>query len=300
MFKSLTVMNDVGDSLILGLGDPYSTGLLITNIDGLGPVKGNINTESISSRDGVYVNSARMDARNIVVDMVLHQVNGKSIEDIRQMSYKLFPVKKLVRLIFETDNLIVYTEGYVESNQPNIFTKQENTRISIICPDPFFKGLQENVTAFNGIAGNFEFPFEATGISVTMGIITNYTQSNIVYKGDDTIGFLMKINLLGPVQNLSIHNTVTRKYMKIDTEKIKMITGSYPMQGDDITISTIKGEKYIKLLRDGEYYNILNCLTLDSDWLELEKGDNLIAFIADTGVENVQFRVINEVMYEGI
>ena len=69
---------------------------------------------------------------------------------------------------------------------------------------------------------------------------------------------------------------------------------------DDIIISTLKGDKSIILIRDGVLYNILNCLDRDIDWFSLQKGDNIFAFAADEGITNLQFRIENKVIYEGV
>ena len=63
---------------------------------------------------------------------------GESIEDLRQKSYKYFPLKKSVELTIETDNRYVKTTGYVESNEPNIFSSQEGSLIFFIWSFSYF------------------------------------------------------------------------------------------------------------------------------------------------------------------
>ena len=87
---------------------------------------------------------------------------------------------------------------------------------------------------------------------------------------------------------------------RINTEKISSLTGKGIVASDDIVINTAKGEKSITLIREGVSYNILNCLDKNTDWFTLAKGDNIFAFTADSGVTNLQFRVENKVIYEGV
>lgn len=54
------------------------------------------------------------------------------------------------------------------------------------------------------------------------------------------------------------------------------------------------------LIREGIGYNILNCLSRDSDWFQLAKGDNIFAYTADSGAENLQFTIQNQTAYEGV
>lgn len=307
MIYSIVVTNYLGDRIKLELGKPDVSGFLIKSITGLGPAKANVNTTEVSTNDGSLFNSARLSQRNIVLDMVfINTVYGESIEDLRQKSYKYFPLKKSVELTVETDNRYVKTTGYVESNEPNIFSSQEGTQISIICPDPYFYSAGEdgnNVTNFYSIDPMFEFPFSNESLDeplLVFGEIQIKTEGVITYHGDSEIGVMIYIHAIGPATNINIYNTETREVMRINTEKISSLTGKGIVASDDIVINTAKGEKSITLIREGVSYNILNCLDKNTDWFTLAKGDNIFAFTADSGVTNLQFRVENKVIYEGV
>lgn len=307
MIYSIVVTNYLGDRIKLELGKPDVSGFLIKSITGLGPAKANVNTTEVSTNDGSLFNSARLSQRNIVLDMVfINTVYGESIEDLRQKSYKYFPLKKSVELTIETDNRYVKTTGYVESNEPNIFSSQEGTQISIICPDPYFYSAGEdgnNVTNFYSIDPMFEFPFSNESLDeplLVFGEIQIKTEGVITYHGDSEIGVMIYIHAIGPATNINIYNTETREVMRINTEKISSLTGKGIVASDDIVINTAKGEKSITLIREGVSYNILNCLDKNTDWFTLAKGDNIFAFTADSGITNLQFRVENKVIYEGV
>lgn len=307
MIYSIVVTNYLGDRIKLELGKPDVSGFLIKSITGLGPAKANVNTTEVSTNDGSLFNSARLSQRNIVLDMVfINTVYGESIEDLRQKSYKYFPLKKSVELTIETDNRYVKTTGYVESNEPNIFSSQEGTQISIICPDPYFYSAGEdgnNVTNFYSIDPMFEFPFSNESLDeplLVFGEIQIKTEGVITYHGDSEIGVMIYIHAIGPATNINIYNTETREVMRINTEKISSLTGKGIVASDDIVINTAKGEKSITLIREGVSYNILNCLDKNTDWFTLAKGDNIFAFTADSGITNLQLRVENKVIYEGV
>lgn len=307
MIYSIVVTNYLGDRIKLELGKPDISGFLIKSITGLGPAKANVNTTEVSTNDGALFNSARLSQRNIVLDMVfINTVYGESIEDLRQKSYKYFPLKKSVELTIETDNRYVKTTGYVESNEPNIFSSQEGTQISIICPDPYFYSAGEdgnNVTDFYSIDPMFEFPFSNESLTeplLVFGEIQIKTEGVITYYGDAEIGVTIYIHAIGPASNINIYNTETREVMKIDTVKLQKLTGKGIVASDDIVINTSKGDKSITLIREGVSYNILNCLDKNTDWFTLAKGDNIFAFTADSGVTNLQFRIENKVIYEGV
>lgn len=305
MIKSFTVTNYLGDSIKLELRRPEKSGFLIKSVSGLGPSKANINTTEVSTNDGSTFNSARLNQRNIVFEFIfVETINGESIEDVRQKSYKYFPLKKNVDLLIETDNRIVKTTGYVESNEPNIFSSQEGTQISIICPDPYFYSADgNNITFFYGVEPVFEFPFSNESLTdplITFGNIHLKTENVITYKGDAEIGVTIHIHAIGEAENITIYNTGTREIMRIDTTKLESLTGSGIVAGDDIIIKTQKGEKSITLIREGKFFNILNCLDKRTDWFTLAKGDNIFAFTAESGITNLRFWIENKVIYEGV
>lgn len=304
MIKSITITNYLGEDLTLELGAPDKSGMYIKKIDGLGPPSANINAKELATSDGGVFNSARANTRNIVLELGF--MFNPSVEDMRQLTYKYFPIKQKLRFRIDTDNRIAEIYGYVESNEPNIFSNVETTQISIICPDPYFYSAGRdgtNATVFSGVEPAFEFPFSNESLTaklIEIGTIEYSTEKNIYYNGDSEVGVVITIHAIGNAGDITIYNTGTRETMKISAEKIKTITGNGIKNGDDIIISTVKGDKYITLLRDGEYTNILNALDKDSDWFQLAKGDNIFAYSATSGSVNLRFKVENRIIYEGV
>lgn len=303
MIRAVTFTNYLGDSIRLDLARPEESGFIIKSVTGLGPGKANINTTEIATNDGSLFNSSRMPSRNIVISLAYMWKD--SIEDVRQLSYKYFPIKKKLTMLIETDNRQAEIEGYVESNDPAIFSKDEGSDISIVCPNPFFYSAGKdgiNTTIFYGVEALFEFPFSNESLQdplLEMGEIKNETEQVVVYNGDAEIGVTITIHAIGEASNITIYNTGTREVMRIDTDKLEKFTGSGIIAGDEIIICTVKGNKSITLLRNGKTTNILNCLDKNADWFQLAKGDNIFAYTAEYGSTNLQFKIENRIVYEG-
>jgi Phage tail protein len=293
MIKSVKVTNHLGESITLELRFPEKSGFLIRAIDGLGPSKANINTTEISTSDGSMFNSSRVNSRNIVLQLTF--LDKPTIEDTRLLSYKYFPIKKRITMEFETDNRIAYVAGYVESNTPNIFSVQEGTSISIICPDSYFYELDREVTSFSDTMPIFEFPFSnehLTSNLLTMSETVRHGERTINYYGDAAVGVFMFLHAIGIVGNIEIINMST-------SESIKLNTMMEP--SDDIIISTVKGNKFILLQRDAVITNILHVRSQDSKWFQLETGENLFVYTVGIGdADDLEFRIENQIAYEGI
>ncbi len=302
MIKSLTVTNHNGQSLTLDLFHPEESGLIVQNVDGLGPPQANINSNEVATMDGGIFTSARAQERNIVITLAM--MWDPLIEDARLKTYRYFPIKKPVELRIVTDRRNAVCTGYVESNEPDIFSSQETTQISIVCPDPFFYEVGSEETAFSGTHPNFEFPFWNDSLTenlIEFGIILEDNRAILKYIGDADAGVFIVIHAMtGAAENITIWNVETREKMQIDTTQIMRLTGIQFGQGDDIEISTKIGEKYVRLLHDGVYYNVISSVNKDADWFQLTTGDNIFTFVCDSGADNLMVTFKYRNAYGGI
>lgn len=252
MIKSVIITNHNRQSIQLDLFHPEDSGLIIDNIEGMGPPKATINANEVATIDGGIFTSARMQQRNIV--FTLSMMFDPLIEDSRLRTYKYFPIKKPITMEFITDYRHAIATGYVESNQPTIFTDHESTQISVVCPDPYFYEMENTIYVFAGVDPMFEFPFMNDSLTENLlefGNIREDNRATLNYKGDVDTGVFITCHVMNStVENLTIWNVDTREHMRIDTTKIKRLTDIQFSQGDDIIINTKTGEKSIQLLHN--------------------------------------------------
>ena len=314
MVTALKVTNYLGETLSIDPFDPESSGFLITDIKGITPNKADINFTSITTNDGGLYNSARIGTRNITMKLVYFP--HPTIEQTRLLSYKYFPVKRPITLEFKTENRQAQIQGYVESNDINIFTKTEYSSISVVCPDPYFYSTGpdgEIDVVFAGTAPKmrFSFPSKSEGGTIVdgrgnttkallMGDIQTFREQVLTYNGDSEIGAEIIFRALGAVGNVTIYNRITNESMMVNADKIAELTGSGIIAGDVITIYTYRGNKQVLLLRNGITTNIINCLDKNTVWLQIRKGDNVFAFSATSGAIDLQVEIKTKTIYEGL
>lgn len=182
MIKSITAINYLGEGLELELTAPEKSGLYVQSVTGIGGNKATINTTDLASDDGGIFSSARAETRNIVLTLGMFDWKKNypnwSIEDARHLTYKIFPKKKGVTLVFKTDNRTTYIDGYVESNEPDIFTERETTQISIICPDPNFYSTSSDSSYMGAVQKLFKFPFENNTIDDEVVFVPGIPKEN--------------------------------------------------------------------------------------------------------------------------
>ena len=301
MIESLTVTNYVGDSWELELTKPEQYGIAITDITGIDAVTADIYDQELASSDGSIYNSSRATKRNIVISARLLPV--KTVEQVRHLLYRMFPVKHPTTLRFKTDDRICEIDGYVESNAHNIFRENVTVQISIVCPYPYFRSTTKATSKFSHIESMFEFPWSNESTSeklLEMSRISTVKEITIPYEGDEDTGVIIRIDATGDAGSVTINDVLKRESMTIDNDKLRTKTGKGISQGDSIIISTVKHDKYVRLLRDGEYTNILNCLDRSSDWITLSAGDNVFSYEVDSGEENLQFQIESDILYTGV
>lgn len=310
MIKRISVTNPKGEVLDMELGNPEKSGFAIVNVEGLGPPQADINGQELATEDGMLYSSARAQTRNINMQLLMWPRDSRSkygrlsVEECRHMSYRYFPLKKRVKITVETDTRTSFCEGYVESNEPEIFSNQENTTISIVCPDPYFYVDGDSQTIFSGIRPAFEFPFSNESLTeslIEFGQIWIDRHAVLDYHGSVDTGVLITIHSLsGKAEGIKLYNVDTQEQMLIDTAKIEKISGAAFDAADDIVISTVKKDRYCKLLRKGVYTNIIGALSMDSDWFQISSGQNGFAFTADAGADNLSVTFGYKDAYVGI
>ena len=314
MIKSVTVTNHRGESLLCELADPSKEGFAITSITGIGPLKADVNITDISSIDGGLFNSSRIGTRNIVITLVYYYDSDYDIENLRHKSYRYFQPKKPCKLCISTDEREAFIDGIVESNEVNIFNKQEGSQISILCAQPFFYTADKEYNQYNDFAiPSFSFPFTKDVSNTTdkllMGTILEYKLTEVVYSGDVDTGLLFSIDFNSNISNnstIEIVNGDTGVENTISISKIitlvKAILPSFDSisVGDSLMFSTVKGEKFVTFLHDNVEYNVLGCMKSNGDWIYLIPGVNRIRIDTSDVSAKIDVTSENRIYFNGV
>jgi hypothetical protein len=301
MITAIKTTNHLNESLTLELLRPEQSGFIVLHIDGLGPPKAEISLTERAGIDGSLYNFGRATSRNIVLGLRFYP--GQDIEALRQKSYKYFPLKRPITFEVQAANRTAHATAYVEANEPDIFSKEEGCVITLVFPDSYLYDIVESLTSFSSITAMFEFPWSNESTDDPLLVISELDLESmkvVIYEGDVSVGMLIHIHATGSASGVTLTDIVTLEALEIDSDKLISTTGDDILEGDDIWISTVKGNKYAILIRGSTTYNILNCLGIAPPWFQLEKGDNVYAYTADEGLTNLQFEIFNDIAYEGI
>lgn len=283
MFK-LTLRNRLGNEICLTNTLNYS----ITGVEGLNPPSATINTSELALFDGTTYNSSKVNMRSINISF---SINVEA-ERNRIALYKVIKPKQQITLLYENGERNVFIDGYVESFEIDYFAIQQTATVSILCPEPFFKDAEEVINEISLIIANFHFPFSITAEGpIPFSYYEQILEINVTNDGDVASGMTIEIRFTGAVKNPTIYNRETREEFGLN----------YTFQsGDFLTIETSRGEKAVTLTRGTEDINLFNYLTKESTWLQLETGDNVFTYEADSGEDFMEVRFIYRPFYEGV
>lgn len=243
--------------------EAWVNAIQVRNITGLEPVSAAVNTTPYGSVDGESYAGSSVGKRNIVLTLGLNpNWANQTMSSLRHMLYKYFMPKQKVRLRFFSDTQdpceII---GYVESCDPNIFSKDPEMLVSIICPLPDFVGI--------------------SSITVEGVVNTNGVPVAIDYAGSVPVGFYL--NIVNSPGTPDFNGQFWAR--NVASELIQLGFSGWVHGDRDIRLSTVSGEKYIHNYVFSQQRNdsILGTITQGSKWPVLEPGTNDFSVISIAG-----------------
>lgn len=265
LLNALNVTNSQGLVLSLPLEDD-SGGFSVQKIEGLDPVKANLVSTSFANMDGEQYQSSRRTPRNIKITLGLEpDYSTQAVKDLRDQLYNFFMPKTVVDLNFHLfdkfaisvflQDLDLNIQGRIESFDSDLFVKEPTVDISIMCYAPDFVDLEPVI--FDGMT------------------VADLTETVLSYGGNIETGFLFTIS---PDRDLSEFTIFHRP----PDQTLRTVDISYPLlAGDVLQISSVRGSKSVLLTRAGVVSSLLYAQSPQSDWLELQPGDNNLRVYAE-------------------
>lgn len=255
MFNKLEVRNSAGTLLSVILDD-ITDGYILKDISGLDPVKATIISSTFANLDGVQYQTARREARNIIVKLGLEPDYATgSVRALRTNLYTWFMPKAPVYLtLYDDDGLIVSIDGHVEYCVSPPFAKEPEASISIICENPDFVELTEETGSGSTVSTTTEFAIEyggsvETGIEFDLHLNRSLSGFTIYHRPADNI--VRSFDFIASMLNL-----------------------------DTVSVNTNRGSKGVTLTRSSVQSSMLYGRQRGSAWFLLQPGTNYFRFYA--------------------
>lgn len=264
---TLTAEKPTGSRLTL---TGYKSAYVVT-YSGLGPVGADVVTSSMGMVDGEKFNSARVGKRNILLTV---SIRG-NVESNRLRLYEFFAPKQAVKLYYRNGARDVYTEGIVETCEPDQFSQVQRVVISIICPQPYLIGAEEIVKDISGITSLLAFPFSIAAAGIPFSELIGDEYAILHNEGNVNTGFIITVFAREDVTGPVIYNVLTNEAFRVTGVLTK---------GHTLTIDTRQGNKRLTITDpSGNVETVLYRKKAGSVWLQLVPGENYIAYAAESG-----------------
>lgn len=287
MFYTFTIENKDKNKLEFnGTNAAYN----ITNAQGLYPAKTTINTNTAALIDGATFNSAKVNTRSINLAFTIEE----PVEVNRLYIYKVLRAKEPIKIYYKSNNLDVFTEGYIESITIGHFDKKQKATVSILCPFPYWKNAQEMVNELSTIISMFHFPFynQVDHTDIVFGTIDDTAKAIVVNNGGIQTGLTFELYAKAAVSNPKIYDYITQEYIGVNFDF---------EAADLVVINTMPGEKSVKLVRNAVESNIFNALMPGSTWLQLAAGGSVYVYEVGSGLaQNLEVTIKHYDLYEGV
>lgn len=257
MLETVEFRNVAGALLTLPLEDVVS-GYLLDDVQGLDPVKAVLVSSSSANIDGSQYQSARREDRNLkfIIGLEPNFSVGETVRMLRTALYGFLMPKSEVTMKFTLiDGLEVEIKGRVETFETAIFSKDPAVEIVVLCFDPDF--------------------IDPIPVTLSGNTVSDMTETLIAYPGTVETGIELTININRTVSEITVY------HRPADGTTRTLNFAESLVAGDILKISTVVGNKYATLTRLGVTSSILNGVSPQSNWVELQNGNNYIRVYAE-------------------
>lgn len=287
--ETVTFTNSRGVSVKIA-----DTSYFLQEINGLGDVTANIQSQKSSYTDGSAFLDAILDEREIEVKflIVADAVALETYGDVSRMREHVASVlnpklgpgvltyenERVVRLITcIADAVPQFPDGNdrVEMIQ--------NASVTFIANNPFWRSTKiDEEPAFKPL---FQFPFSG---AFQMGL----QQDKRIIQNDGDSETPIFVEFHGPAVNPIIKNNTTGEHIKINQTLL---------EGERMVVDTSNNNKSVCFVsQDGAVRNVFHWITLDSTLFQLKIGENEIEYTADNDIQGAIVDISYSKLYNAV
>ena len=280
--KRVVCENEQGETMEFTYdGDP----IRLSSTDGFSSAEYTVNTSQNSGQDGESYNGSQANKRNLVITANIFSDYQKCGDRLRSFfqprswgAVYAYDGGDGRKAAYQVEKIDVEDSGTVRTGT-----------ISLICPDPKFYALDDELTQLAVWQGCIRFPLRITDpFYVTKKV--NTLIGNVNNPSAVPMGLTVKFMASGTVVNPSLYDVNRHNLMQINTTM---------HSGDEIIITTGDGNKRVKLISGGVTANINNLMAYPPKWLKAYEGDNLFRYNADSGIDSLSVSILSTQAYWG-
>ena len=294
MINKIIYENERGISIELNREGP----LFLSSVNGFDGLESEIISSQSAYQDGISINKTILKDRLLTLNCHMAIDNEQQRHVLKRKLYNAFNPKIKGNMKIYTDagqlrgasNLRVVQAPIFEDDYEGL-NDLVSFQIQLIMPLPYFEDINANRVDFGNDIGNFFFDLEIEEEGNELSIRNNSTILNIYNSGDAETPLKVIFKAKSNVKNPSIYNVYTKEYIKINKTM---------QEGEEITITTGIGNKRVESFLNGITTNIFNLLDIQSSFMWLDIGDNIIRYDAEYMIEQLEVYIYYTNYYLGV
>lgn len=263
----------------------------LIKVEGIGDTEANIQMQKVPFQDGANYIDSILEDKPIEIEL---KITGDSEQDLnakRRYFASVFNPKLGVGTLKYISGDDVKEIDAIAESVPNFPDGQTNRKplfqkvlLYIRAPYPYWRDPNQTSQPLQAYSGNLTMP---NTFPIEMGMSGSHTT---LYNNGD-IPAPVSVDIQGPVTNPQLINRTNGDWIRVNRS----------VAADEILhIDTTSGKKRVEVYRNGRVFNVFGYLDHDSDWLQLDVGENLIEHIADSGDTSSMVAVTWNSQYVGI
>lgn len=294
--KEIQCTNQNNDSLLISHSGIYR---LQEDVDTTG-VKASVSYVSNYRIQGATAVSTRLDQRELSLVFYIDVEDQQEdwIQERRDELFKVFnPIYNPIRLEMTTGNRAFFIDANVELSpyiNPDPSSMNEmwhDVLVQLSAGNPFFQDTEMQKVEIATWEPLFKFPIAIPAEGMKLGQRTPSLIVNAMNNGQVSTGMIIQFKANGTLTNPSLFNVNTRQSFKIN----KMM-----VPGEVITVNTNQGQKRVESQLNGITTNIFNFIEFGSKFMQLEVGDNLFRYAADSNPDSLEVAIYFTAKYIGV
>lgn len=263
------------------------SGLLPLSVEGIQGADPDVKVSTLAQLDGGYIESDKISKRLITITVV--PTTYSAVEKLRQKIIDTIIPHEEAELLITRNGRTRSIKGYLSGQITVSKSKASWTRaykFTFVCPQPYLLDETEQEIVFRQVVPLWTFPYNSmVGAGTVTGMMVTTDARYLVNGGDADIGIKATIEAWA--------GAAANPWISDGTSKVKVNVSM--AVGDVVEISTVPGEKYVRL-------NGVNYMFFDrnSEFFSVPVGVSEISVGADEGIDNLRTNVTYRRKYSGV
>lgn len=245
---------------------------------GFGGADSEISSQRGAYQDGEILKSVYLTARRLSIQFYIIADSLRNIQVRRRLISRIFNSRAgLGTLIWTQEDGTEYAISCIADSGSPSFTsdwsdKWQHVIVDFVAPDPCWYAYPTTEMHLAGLSGGAVFPAEFPIEFATQG-------ATRVVENLGGIPAPIRISIAGPITNPVLENLTTGQKLELTLDVAS---------GESVEIDTTYGALYCRhIATDGTQTNAMPYLSDDSEFWQIEPGENVITYSATSGSAEV-------------